>query len=387
MSDPGHSFRLMNEGRKRRQAKQARRDARRRATRPVTAPSRDDFVRQALDAEHPLDMLLLVGLMIEVLLPHEFFYADWLSQQRLDPNSRIDDAAAVPGPEYTALLTLVAEMAVVDERVQQRCRDVVATRADSLPQWISDLPQLAVGRAVRLTDTFGDLDQILFEMRLADGRHITCGVMIDHLEFSTVKDVGIWDKPLDVVLALIDSMALGVHPVVITTADARAWIEQTWGKGFARRLGEERPGFLAVLRWLTDRLPEGGRPNQRSDSAQRAAEVVAAFFASPWGERFDRDAFGDVLEDLMGMGSGDPLRWSAFRIINAVGDWPDGRDEPLETLLRLPALLRAYVPFAHERSGIGAELTAQTLVMIDEVQKSVEDRVRCGLQEYWDTAG
>ncbi|WP_395307535.1 hypothetical protein V4U86_19230 [Mycobacterium sp. AMU20-3851] len=344
-------------------------------------------MRQALDADHPLDMLLLVGLMIEVLLPHEFSYAERLNRERLDPDPRIDDAAAVPGPEYTAVLTLVAEMAVVDEHVRQRCRDAVAERTDVLPRWISDLPKLTVGRAVRLRDTFGDLDQVLFEVRLADGRQITCGVMIDHLEFSTVKDVGVWDRPLDAVLVLIDSMELAFHPMEITTADARAWIEQAWGRGLARRLGDERAGFLAVLKWLTDRLPEGGQPHQRGGSDQSAAEVVAAFFASPEGKRFDRAEFGDVLEDLIGMGSGDALRWSGFRIIYAIGDLPDGRAEPLETLLRLPALLRAYVPFAHERSGIGAELTAQTLAMIDEVQQSVEDRFRSGLQQYWDTAG
>lgn len=87
------------------------------------------------------------------------------------------------------------------------------------------------------------------------------------------------------------------------------------------------------------------------------------------------------------MRSGDPQRWSAFRVIYAIGDLPDGRDEPLETVLRLPALLRAFVRYAHERSGISAELTAQTLAMIDEVQKGFEDRIRGGLQEYWYAAG
>ncbi|MEH3132739.1 MAG: hypothetical protein PGN27_22515 [Mycolicibacterium neoaurum] len=59
----------------------------------------------------------------------------------------------------------------------------------------------------------------------------------------------------------------------------------------------------------------------------------------------------------------------------------------METVLRLPALLRAFVPFAHGRSGIGVELTAQTLAMIDEVQKGLEERIRAGLQAYWDAAG
>lgn len=342
---------------------------------------------RALSAEHPLDMLLLVGRMIEVLLPHQFSYRAKLSQQRPDPNSLIDDAAAVSGPEYTAVLRLVAGMAVGDENVQQRCREVVAARPDPVPRWIDDLPDLTVGRAVRVTDTFGDLDDVLFDVRLADGREITCGVLIDHLEYSTVKDVGIWDKPLNAVLALLESWEWAGHPMEMTTADARAWIEQAFGKCIDRKVRDRRPGYSAVVKWLAARLPEGGRQYQGRNADQGAADVVESFFASPDGERFDFDEFGEVLEELIAMGTGDPLRWSAFRIIYAVGDLPDGRYEPMETLLRLPALLRAFVPFAHERSEIGAELTAQTLTMIDEVQRSVEERVRNGLQEYWDTAG
>ena len=336
---------------------------------------------RALHAEHPLDMLLLVGRMIEVLLPHEFSYRASLSKERLDPNSLIDDAAAVPGPEYTALLRLVAEMAVGNVHVQQRCREVVAARLDAVPCWITDLPDLTVGRAIRLTDAFGDLDEILFEVQLADGREITCGVLIDHLEYSTVKDVGIWDKPLKAVLALLESWEWVGHPVEMTTSDARAWIEQAFGMCIARKVRERRPGYSAVVKWLAARLPDGGRPYQGGDADQRAADVVEAFFASPEGERFGVDEFGEVLGELIGMRSGDPLRWSAFRIIYAIGDLPDGRYEPLETVLRLPSLLRAFVPFAHERSGIGADLTAQTLAMIDEVQKGFEDRLRSGLQE------
>lgn len=72
----------MNDGRKRRQAKQARRDARRRAVRPVTEQSTIDHVRNTSDVEHPLDMLLFVGRMIEVLLRHEFSYLASLSKER-----------------------------------------------------------------------------------------------------------------------------------------------------------------------------------------------------------------------------------------------------------------------------------------------------------------
>jgi hypothetical protein len=265
--------------------------------------------------------------MIEVLLPHQFSYRAVLSQQRPDPDSLIDGAAAVSGPEYTAVVTLVAEMAVGDENVQQRCREVVVARPDPVPRWIEDLPDLTVGRAVRVSDTFGDLDDVLFDVRLADGREITCGVLIDHLEYSTVKDVGIWDKPLDVVLVLIESSELGGQAMEMSRADARAWIEQAFGKFIARKVRDRRPGYSAAVKWLDARLPDGGRQYQGGDPDQSAAEVVEAFFASPDGERFNSEEFGEVLAELIAMATGNPLRWSAFRIIYAVGDLPDGEEQ------------------------------------------------------------
>ncbi|WP_241472682.1 hypothetical protein [Mycolicibacterium neoaurum] len=377
----------MNDGRKRRQAKQARRDARRRAVRPVTKQSTIDHVRNTSDVEHPLDMLLFVGRMIEVLLPHEFSYLASLNKERSDPVQLFDGSAAARPPDYTAVVALLGEMAVGDEHFQQWCRDEVAACTDAVPRWITDLPDLTVGRAIRLIDAFGDLDEVLFEVRLADGRAITCGVLIDHLEYSTVKDVGIWDKPLNAVLVLLESWEWVGRPMEMTTADARAWIEQAFGKCIARPVRERRPGFSAVVKWLAARLPEGGRQYRGGYADQSATDVVEAFFASPAGTCFDFDEFGEVLEEMIAMRSGDPQRWSAFRVIYAIGDLPDGRNEPLETVLHLPALLRAFVPFAHERSGIGAEATAQTLAMIDEVQKGLEERIRGVLTEYWDAAG
>ncbi|ORA03019.1 hypothetical protein BST17_20740 [Mycolicibacterium bacteremicum] len=356
--------------------------------RPVPNPNEIGHVRNSPSTEHPLNMLLVVGKLIELLLPHEFSYrARNTSNERIDPTQLIDEAAVVRAPHYAEVVALLGEMAVGDECFQQWCRDEVAARSVVVPRWITNLPDLMVGRAMRLTDVFGDLDEILFEVRLAGGHAITCGVLIDHLEYSTVKDVGIWDKPLNAVLVLLESWECVGIPVEMTTADARAWIEQAFGNCIAREVRERRPGFSAVVKWLAARLPDGGRQYPSSDADPSPSDVVEAFFASPEGERFSLDEFGEMLEQLIGMRSGDPLRWSAFRVIYAAGDLPDGWYEPVETVLRLPALLRAFVRYAHERSGISAELTDQTLAMIDEVQKGFEDRVRGGLQEYWDAAG
>jgi hypothetical protein len=353
--------------------------------RPEPVPSMVEFVRGALDSGHPAEMLSLVGVMVETLMPHEFSYPR--DGERIDPTPHINAIAGMPFPEYAALLAVFAEMAVGDADLQGRCRNEVAFRSDALPLWIRELSKSEVYRAVRVVDAFGDSDQIMLGVRLADGHELACGVVIDHVGLSTVRDLGLWKAGLDTVLTRIEASQGDLDVVDIGLADARAWIEEGF-KYDMIPLVEKCPGIRAVVWWLLTKLPEAGHPFDRRDHDWRAvSELVDEFFALPAGKRFDRVEFGDVLDSLMDQGTGNPMRWSAYRIRYTLSGFPDDFEEPLETVLRVPALLRAFVPFAHERSGIGAELTAQTLAMIDEVQKGFEERVRSGLQEYWDTAG
>lgn len=375
----------MNDGRKRRQAKQARRDARRRAARPESVPSMVDFVRGALDSGHPSEMLSLVGVMVETLMPHEFSYPK--DGERIDPNPHIDAIAGMPLPEYTALLAVFAELAVGDADLQDRCRNAVASRPDSLPCWIRELPKLEVYRAVRISETLGDSDQVLLGARLPGGHELSCGVVIGHMGVSTVRDVGLWKAGLEVILDRICLPGGDLELVDMSLADARAWIEKGLKYDMVP-LVEKRPGVRAVLRWLLTKLPEGGQSFDRRDKDWRAvSELVDEFFASSAGARFDRVEFEEVLDELIDLGTGDPRRWSAYRIRYSLRGFTDHMDRPLDTLLRVPALLRAFVPFVHARNGIGEVHTADTLAAIDEVQKGVEALVHSGLQEYWDTAG
>ncbi|MGU3499425.1 hypothetical protein [Mycobacterium sp. C31M] len=387
----------MNEGRKRRQAKQARRDTRRRAQRPepvadvgepAALPTLVDILRIALDAEHPLNLLYLGGMMIETLLPQEFSYPK--DEERIDPEYAIDTLAGLPIPEHTALLAVLAEIAVGDPNIQARCREALAARSDAPPQWIIDLPKLQPYRAVRVPEVHGDWNQVLFGVRLSDGHELTCSVVIDHMGLSTVDELAVAPTALDEILERRDGCGGNVDVVDMSLADARAWIE----KGFERYLPFGRdgePGIRPLVEWLTSRLPEGGEHFQRGEHDWRvSAEVVDAFFASPAGTRFDRGEFGDVLDELIETGTGDPLRWSARRIKYSLSDGifvGYDQERELEAQLRIPALLRAFVPVAHSRSGIGDDLTAQTLSAIDDVQKSIEDRVRGSFREYWDIAG
>src|SRR5882757_4843669 len=101
MSPPTTNLRTMNDGRKRRQAKQARRDARRLKPRetPGETPQETpegmllvEAVRRALDTGHPLDLLGMASLMIEATKPNPLA-AFVKSRQKQDP-VRLDDLVA-----------------------------------------------------------------------------------------------------------------------------------------------------------------------------------------------------------------------------------------------------------------------------------------------------
>jgi hypothetical protein len=79
----------------------------------------------------------------------------------------------------TALLAVIAELLVDDPAPQLRCRRELAERDEHLPRWITGLPQVDVYRAVRRTNVFGDVDEVVVGMRLDGGHELTIAIKID----------------------------------------------------------------------------------------------------------------------------------------------------------------------------------------------------------------
>jgi hypothetical protein len=91
-----------------------------------------------------------------------------------------------------------------------------------------------------------------------------------------------------------------------------------------------------------------------------------------------------LLFELFETGSGDPLRWSAARVEEAIGGTPLCEDRfPLEVALDAPDLLRAFIPYAHAQSGIREELTSRALAVIDALRSSFKREV-LRQAKYWD---
>jgi len=385
MSPPTTNLRTMNDGRKRRQAKQARRDARRLKLRetPGETPQETpegallvEAVRRVLDTGHPLDLLGMASLMIEATKPNPLA-AFVKSRQKQDP-VRLDDLVAgfvdVHVPETSALLAVFAELLVDDEHLRLRCATEVAARHDSLPQWISGLPHVDVYRAVRMTHVLGDGDELLLGARLASGHELTCVVHINHLSFSEIKDAFFVPDSIGRVLSVAEENNTDPdHSFVdMSLADARAWIQQGLDRPLFTLGPDSWPDCRTLVQWLIGHMPEGGqRYEWRSWDEESTVELCDRFFASSAGAPFDDRDHRDLLLKLLDTGTGDPLRWSAARMAEVFTGSCDDRVS-LQTVLDVPELLRAFVPFAHAQSGIRDELTAEALAVIDEMSPGHE---------------
>jgi hypothetical protein len=384
MSPPTSNVRIMNDGRKRRQAKQARRDARRMKTRdeetPEEAPGEPpegmllvEEVRRALDTGHPLDLLGMASLMIEASKPDPLA-AYVKSRQQRDP-IRLDDLVAsfvgVHAPETTALLAVLAELLLDDQDLRLRCATEVAARHDSLPQWISGLPHVDVYRAVRMTHVLGDDDELVIGVRLAGGHELTCVAFIDHLRLSEVKDAFFVPDSIGRVLsaAAANNSDPDTSFVDLSLADARAWIQHGLDRLPFLVRTDSWPDCRPLVRWLIGYMPEGGQKYEPPWEWESTEELRDQFFASTAGAPFDDYDHRELLSRLLE--TGDPLRWSAARMAQVFAG-PLDEHASLRAVLDVPDLLRAFVPFAHAQSGIRDELTAEALAVIDEMSPGHE---------------
>lgn len=280
-----------------------------------------------------------------------------------------------PCRETTALLAVLAELLIDDEDLRERCRQHVAARDDMVPAWAYRLGEIDVYRAVRMPHVLGDADQLLIGARLTGGHELTCLVYIDHNDRSEVTDLLFLQDSIANVLRAADHPDMRV--VDMTLADARAWITQGLEHPQIRYGDDKRWEWRALLTWLIRHLPENGAKYLPPPvDFEQNEELADAFFASPASVPFNARDYRELLLELLDTGTGDPLRWSARRVEYALLTSSYGGGYiSTATVLNVPEILRAYIPFAHAQSGIRAELTAAAIAVVDQMAKSYKQEV------------
>ena len=189
-----------------------------------------DAIRRALAGGHPISLLSLASFMIHVAKPEPLIS---LKSARCDTNHLdrvLTSLIGVRNRETTALLVVIAELLVDDPAPQLRCRRELAERDEHLPQWITALPRVEVYRAVRRTNAFGDVDELVIGMRLDGGHELTIAVQIDHNMLCSVADAGVVPDPIDEALARVAESSSDTDVFEMRLADARVWIEDALNK-------------------------------------------------------------------------------------------------------------------------------------------------------------
>lgn len=168
----------------------------------------------------------------------------------------------------------------------------------------------------------------------------------------------------------------GMTVTEIDPAQAAATIDEaidvTFAAGEYAPVAEEFGSLFTVVEHYVGKLPPGGAPLPEPEpaSSEEQLAVVERFLGSLHGLAHGRDrevlvaAVGFVVDEL----GGDPLRWTPVVCEIVLAGWLPRAGFDDEVVDRFPALLRAFVPWAHAEKGWGDRYVEEAKAVIAAVE-------------------
>ena len=337
-------------------------------------PELEDEVGAALEAGHPIDIVMLASSLIAGLDPDVVTPDDESTGRLPQPGEFVRMFLDSSDPRLHVLAWTVAQL-LPDARLQKEV--AAALDPDAVPPWLRQLADAAVVAAWQTTDPLRDSTDIVVSLRVGEFDLTVIG-LVDFNAGGALKDGFVVPAPLPAVQdALSASGETGMETWDLSSADARTWLTDAIAVGRTAEPPFESdswPQARPLVEWALRLCPLGGRGWERREwTSEDIATVVDGFAAAPEGavltERADRAVLVDALHGLARDTFADPQLISAVRLELGLGYlWPTTLHHDLDRLLGLPDLLLPYVRWAHGRRGIPADDTEQALAAIAHVR-------------------
>lgn len=339
-----------------------------------------------LAEDHPMQLLAVASTMASVLMPVRSPFERGATPD-VDPAMVLATLEAVDEPATTALLVLF-ERFLTDEVSCRRCARAAAGRRWSMPEWLRTIDDVEVTRVVQMSDVLGDGDNVYLELTWPTGHRMVVLAYLDSHMGGAVKDAftvsGSYDELRDDFVELIDTDEADITFTDIDPADARARLEDaidisnhTWPPPQT----DSWPACQPLLRWALSMLPPDGEAPDVVEWDEADVDAIARRFLDSDHAQGLSVAAPDLVHHILWYGTGyghqDPYRWSPTRAELFLLDFlPRKVVAPYEQLAPAPAVLDAFVQWAHDQAGIRARRTADTLDAIEDVAADYDQLIR-----------
>lgn len=276
--------------------------------------------------------------------------------------------------DYMRLLATVAETGVAKQFAQLLRQAAIVALP---PRWVNQAGRAVVEQAYMYEYELGDTYTVNLICRFpgAEGRHELVAFIDGN--FGWFVDIGAFGKASPIEDDLVD-----VRRHEITLDEARAHIDRALSFAPALMDHPDAVKIVSRLRLIThysESLPQGFELAERQALTDEQRDVIVdAFLESPHGQALaESPDFSDasVMRELVqtvvvtahDLLNGQPLRVTP-QSISLLSMALEGGDLDDERLAQLPTVLRAFVPYAHEKNEWGDRFLADTLAAIDQAQ-------------------
>lgn len=342
-------------------------------------------LRAALRGDHPAVLLEAVSGLLTATDPRQ---ANPMTGEGppIEQDTLLASFVDIDYAETTAALTVIQAF-TADEAVAARIGAILSTRRQPMPGWLTVLADVEIRRVMQMTHILGDGDDYFLAAQFPTGEELTALVYVDHNMGTLVKDAFVIPDRVERVLQAVEETQDDPDQTWddFDPADARAIIEDAIAQG-ARTLpqpeSESWPLCRPLVEWLVGKLPAGGSVPERPEWSDAQIDALHDdFFASPYGRDLDHEDERALLDNITwfgtGYGPGDPLRWSPVNVEVLLADWmPRKIVADTAYLAKAPGLLRGFIRFCHDRKGIRADLTTETLDAVDQWEPEFQRVIR-----------